>query len=164
MSDQPEEPTAGSSLIPSLRYRDAFRALEWMERVLGLQRHAVYPGPENTVAHAELRHGRGMVMLGSASNPNPHPEHLAHPAEIGNRVTAPFYLVVPDCGPVWKRVKADGTEVLMELQTMSYGGQAFAVRDFEGYQWSVGEYDPWRAREAAASAETASEETASEGA
>ncbi len=31
----------------------------------------------------------------------------------------------------------------MELQTMEYGGQAFAVRDPEGYAWSFGEYDPW---------------------
>lgn len=150
-------PAPGSTLIPSMRYRDAFAAIEWLERVLGFERHAVYAGPDNTVQHAELRHGTGMVMLGSASNPSPHPEHLAHPAELGNRVTSPVYLVVPDCKPVWERVQASGAEVLMELQTMSYGGQAFAVRDPEGYHWSLGEYDPWRAREAATGAETASD-------
>lgn len=135
--------TAGSTLIPTLRYRDAHAAIDWLCNVLGFHRHAVYTGPDNTVAHAELTLGSGMVMLGSATNPSLHPDRNVLPNEVGGRAMSPVYVVVPDCTPVYERVQASGAEVLMELSTMDYGGQAFTLRDPEGYQWSVGEYDPW---------------------
>ena len=54
----------GSVLIPSLRYKDAPAAIAWLEQAFGFERHAVYEGPDGTVAHAELRFGNGMVMVG----------------------------------------------------------------------------------------------------
>ena len=80
----------------------------------------------------------------------------ATPGEIDGRVTSPLYLIVPDCNPVWESAKAAGAEVVGELKTMDYGGQAFSVRDPEGYLWSVGEYSPWTALEPATSTQTAS--------
>jgi uncharacterized glyoxalase superfamily protein PhnB len=136
---------AGSTLIPSLRYRDAHAAIAWLERAFGFEQHVVYGGPNGTVGHAELRFGTGMIMLGSASNPNPYPQFYATPAEIGGRVTSPLYLIVPDCEPVYASAQAAGAEIVMELRTMDYGGKAFTVRDPEGYTWAVGEYDPWKA-------------------
>ncbi len=135
---------SGSALIPSLRYKDAHAAIAWLQRVLGLEPNAVFDGPDGTVAHAQLTFGNtGMVMLGSATNPSPYPALTAVPAEVGDRVTSPLYLVAPDCGPVWDSVRAAGAEVVQELRTMPYGGRAFTVRDPEGYLWSVGEFDPW---------------------
>ena len=135
---------AVSMLIPSVRYKDAHAAIAWLERVLGFERQAVYDGPEGTVAHAQLTFGgTGMLMLGSATNASPHPELNARPEEIGGRVTSPMYLVVKDCMPAWERVRAEGAEILMELKEMEYGVRMFAVKDLEGYHWSVGEYDPW---------------------
>jgi uncharacterized glyoxalase superfamily protein PhnB len=138
-----ETARVGSVLIPGLRYKDAHAAIAWLERAFGFVRHAVYEGPEGTIAHAEMRFGTGMIMLGSATNPGPLTRLYATPGEIGGRVTSPMYLVVADCAPVWERAKAAGTEVVMELKEMEYGGKAFSVRDPEGYLWSVGEYDPW---------------------
>ena len=133
----------GSVLIPSFRYNDAHAAILWLERVFGFVRHAVYEGPDGTVAHAELSFGSGMIMLGSATNPSPNTKFNATPGQIDGRVTSPMYLVVADCEPVWVSAQAAGAEVIMELKTMEYGGKAFAVRDPEGYQWAVGECDPW---------------------
>ena len=135
--------TNGSTIIPSFRYHDANAAIEWLERVLGFMRQAVYEGEGNIVEHAQLTLGAGMIMLGSASRPNPHSDHMAHPEDVNGRVTSPTYVVVPDCGLVYARVQAEGAEILAELKTMDYGGGAFTVRDPEGYIWSVGEYDPW---------------------
>ena len=137
----------GSVLIPSLRYKDAHAAIAWLEKAFGFVRHAVYDGPDGTVAHAELRFGNGMIMLGSASNPSPNAKIYATPGEIDGRVTSPLYLVAADCVPLYASAKAAGAEVVMELQTMDYGGKAFTVRDPEGYLWSVGEYDPWKRSE-----------------
>jgi uncharacterized glyoxalase superfamily protein PhnB len=136
--------SAGSTLIPSLRYNDAHAAIAWLEQAFGMVRHAVYDGEAGKVAHAELRFGTGMIMLGSITNPGPITRFYATPAEIDGRVTSPLYLIVPDCEPLWASAKAAGAEVVMELKEMEYGGKAFTVRDPEGYLWSVGEYDPWK--------------------
>ena len=141
------QPHHGSALIPSLRYHDARAAIAWLERAFGFERHAVYDGPDGTVAHAELRFGNGMIMLGSATNPSPLKHLYATPAEAGGRVTSPLYLVVPDCEPVWQRAQSAGAKIVMELREMEYGGKAFSVLDLEGYLWSVGEYDPWKSSE-----------------
>ena len=142
----------GSTVIPGLSYRDAPAAIAWLERVLGFQRNAVYtaPGDDRVVHHAELTLGNGMVMLGTARTQGPHAHITTTPAETGGRVTSGAYIIVPDCGPVWESAKAANAEIVMQLQTMSYGGQSFSVRDPEGYLWSVGEYDPWAAPQPAA--------------
>lgn len=144
-----------STIIPSVRYRDAFAAIDWLVNVFGFHRHAVYEGPDGTVAHAELTWGSGMIMLGSASNANAHLQYNAHPDEIEGRVTSPIYVVVPDCAPLYASAQQAGAMILQELRTMDYGGQAFTVCDPEGYIWSFGEYDPWSALEAGAHEETA---------
>ena len=138
---------SGSMLIPSLRYKDAHAAIAWLETAFGFVRHAVYDGPEGTVAHAELRFGTGMIMLGSSTNASPHGHLYATPSDIGGRVTSPLYLISENCGAMYASAKAAGAEIVMELKTMDYGGQAFTVRDPEGYLWSVGQYDPWKSSE-----------------
>ena len=137
----------GSMLIPSVRYKDAHAAIAWLEKALGMERHAVYEGKTGGVDHAELRFGTGMIMLGSASNPGPMKPLYATPEEIGGRVTSPLYLVTADCGSTWERVLAADAAVVMEMREMEYGGRAFTVRDPEGYLWSVGEYDPWKVKD-----------------
>ena len=157
----PEPQQPGSTLIPSFRYRDAHAAIDWLERILGFTRHAVYTGADNTVEHAELRHGTGMIMIGSvkpatSTAPTAGAEQWTQPSEIGDRITSPMYLIVSDCHPLWEGAQAGGAHVLMPLQTMPYGGQAFCIRDPEGFHWSVGEYDPWKALEAATATQPAS--------
>ena len=137
----------GSTIIPAARYRDAHAAIHWLCNVFGFAKQALYEGPNGIVEHAELTLGGGMFMLGSASKPSPYPSATAHPDEVGGRATDTFYLVVEDCGPVYARAQAEGAEILLTLRTMDYGGQAFTLRDPEGYLWSVGEYDPWKSKE-----------------
>jgi uncharacterized glyoxalase superfamily protein PhnB len=52
-------------IYPILQYRDAHAAIDWLERAFGFERVNVYDGPDGTVAHAELRHGEGMIMIGA---------------------------------------------------------------------------------------------------
>ena len=56
-----------TTIIPCLRYRDAVAAIDWLCTAFGFERHAVY-ADGNTVHHAQLTVGNGMVMLGSADN------------------------------------------------------------------------------------------------
>jgi uncharacterized glyoxalase superfamily protein PhnB len=61
-----------SSVIPGMTYRNAPEAIEWLCRVFGFQKHAVHPGPDNTIMHAELTLGGGMIMLGSVNDKMSH--------------------------------------------------------------------------------------------
>ncbi len=131
-----------AAVIPSLRYRDAHAAIAWLTRVFGFTAQAVYDGPDNTVAHAQLTLGRGMIMLGSASNSGGSAESLVQPEEIGNRATGQIYLVVPDIEAVYAAAQAAGA-VTHPLREMDYGGRGFGCSDPEGHLWAVGEYDPW---------------------
>jgi uncharacterized glyoxalase superfamily protein PhnB len=108
----------GSVLIPSLRYKDAPAAIAWLEQAFGFERHAVYEGPDGTVAHAELRFGNGLVMLGSASNESPLRRLYVTPAEIGGRVTSPLYLIVKDCEQAYARALAAKAEIIVGIRTM----------------------------------------------
>ncbi len=133
-----------SSVIPGLRYRDAHAAIDWLVRIFGFTAQAVHDGPDNTVAHAQLTLGGGMIMLGSASNDRWNQE-LVQPDEIGTRSTQSLYLRVTDAAPLYENAKAAGAAIVLELTEMPYGGKAFGCRDLEGHLWSIGEYDPWQA-------------------
>jgi len=138
--------TSGSLIIPALRYRDAHAAIDWLCRVFGMERHAVYEGPDNTVAHAELTYGGGMLMLGSATNRGEQPRQWISLEETGGRETAGLCLIVTDeeCVTLYERAKAEGAKITQELKSPEYGGRSFACCDLEGYVWSVGSYNPWK--------------------
>jgi uncharacterized glyoxalase superfamily protein PhnB len=134
----------GSTLIPSLRYRDAPAAIDWLVRAFGFQKQAVYPGPNSTVAHAQLTYGAGMIMLGSVDNGSEIAKLMVQPDEIGLRETKGIYLVVPDADAVHAIAQAAGAEMVLDIRDMDYGGRAFTCRDLEGHLWSIGTYDPWK--------------------
>ena len=130
------------TVIPSLRYRDAPAAIEWLCRAFGFEKHAVYAEGE-VVQHAQLTFGRGMIMLGSVDNRTAWGERIAQPDEIGGRETQACYVVVADCAAHYARAKAAGAEIVDELETKDYGGSGYSCRDPEGHLWSFGDYDPW---------------------
>lgn len=136
-----------STVIPALRYRDARKAIEWLESAFGFTVQALHDGPGNTVAHAQLvisnHNGRGMVMLGSASNEGDWAKAMVQPGEVGGRSTVSIALIVPDATEIYASARAAGAEIFMKLEEMPYGGKAFGCKDLEGHIWSIGEYDPW---------------------
>jgi uncharacterized glyoxalase superfamily protein PhnB len=131
-----------STVIPSLRYRDAPAAIAWLCRALSFEKRAVYMADETTVAHAELTFGNGMIMIGSVSNGTPFSDLVRQPDGTGFETQSP-YLVVADCERIYASAKAAGAEMIFDIETKDYGGKAFTCRDPEGHVWSIGEYDPW---------------------
>jgi uncharacterized glyoxalase superfamily protein PhnB len=135
----------GSTVIPSLRYRDAHAAIDWLCRVFGFTRNAVYEGTDGSVMHAQLTRGAGMLMLGSDTSTGEYASRSVSLAETGGRETVGLCLIAEDCEAVYERAKAAGAEIVQELNSPAYGGRAFACRDLEGHIWWVGSYDPWAA-------------------
>lgn len=130
----PSPPT----IVPFLRYRDAVAAIDWLEAAFGFERQMVVPGPENTVAHAQLRFGGGVIMLGSATE---NPLGLVSP-EPAAGASQGLYVVVAEVDAHHRRAQAAGAEMVMPLTDQPYGSREYAARDPEGYLWTFGTYQP----------------------
>lgn len=135
-----------STVIPGHRYRNAQAAIEWLEKVFSFERHAVYEGPNGTIAHAELTLGNGMIMLGSGKD-DEYGRGFKSPEELGGIETRSLYIVVPDADAAHARAVAAGATIIRPLQDTPYGSREFSVKDPEGHSWSVGTYDPWAKHE-----------------
>jgi uncharacterized glyoxalase superfamily protein PhnB len=134
-----------STIMPTLRYRNAPAAIDWLCSVLGFARHAVYANPDGTIGHAELTLGGGMIMLGSQKD-DEYSHRFKSPGELGGAETRSAYIIMPDADAVYAKAKAAGGAIVREIQDTSYGSREFAVNDPEGHSWSVGTYDPWTAQ------------------
>jgi uncharacterized glyoxalase superfamily protein PhnB len=120
-------------VIPTFHYRDAPAAVDFLERAFGFERVHVYPGErEGQVAHAELRHGDGWVMLGSVSD-----NGLASGPGTGS-----CYVVTEDVDALHERAVAAGAEIIRAPFDTDYGSRDFTARDPEGNVWNFGTYAP----------------------
>jgi uncharacterized glyoxalase superfamily protein PhnB len=131
-----------SSVIPSLHYRDAHAAIDWLCAALGFEKQAVYDDGQGGVAHAQLRFGDGMVMLGSHRKEG-WGAYMAMPGDVGGRQTQTCYLVVAEIEDHYASAVAAGAAIIETLTDKDYGGKGYACRDPEGHLWSIGSYDPW---------------------
>jgi uncharacterized glyoxalase superfamily protein PhnB len=138
------EGNMSSTVIPCLRYHDARRMITWLGEVFGLAPRAVYDDGAGGIAHAELTLGAGMIMLGSARD-DAFGRAQAQPAALGG-TSQSAYVVVTDADAVYRRAKAAGAEIVLEIKDEDYGGRGFSCRDPEGHLWNVGSYDPWQAK------------------
>jgi uncharacterized glyoxalase superfamily protein PhnB len=120
------------SINPSLRYRDAARAVDFLVEAFGFKRQMVMEGDDGTIAHAELAYGDGMVMLGTDRD-----DHYG--SHVGQGW---IYVVVDDADAHYAQAKAAGAEIVRELEDQDYGSRDYSARDFEGNLWSFGTYRP----------------------
>jgi uncharacterized glyoxalase superfamily protein PhnB len=133
-----------ATVVPCVSYRDAPAAIEWLCAVFGFEKHLVVPGENNTITHAQLSFGNGMVMLGSAERPGSEFDKLMkQPDDIGGAQTQTIYVVVPDADAVYARVRRAEAEIIIDIKDEDYGGRGFTCRDLERHVWSFGTYDPF---------------------
>ena len=139
---RPKDTTA--TVIPSLRYQDAPKAIDWLCRAFGFEKHLVVPGEGDTVAHAQLTFGRGMIMLGSSgAHGGGFDELVKAPGEVGGIGTQSPYVIVDDADAHLARARAASAEIVLDIEDKAYGGRGYTCRDLEGHVWSFGTYDPW---------------------
>ncbi len=119
------------TIFPSLRYRDARAAIEWLGRAFGFEQHEVHADGD-LIAHAQLSYRGNLVMLGSVQDDG-----------FGDHEGQEWlYLVTEDPDSLFDRATAAGAEVVCGLEDQDYGSRDFSVRDPEGNLWSFGTYQP----------------------
>lgn len=126
----------GARIIPTLRYRDAATAIDWLCQAFGFERHLVVEGEGGRIAHAELTFAGGMIMLGSTGD-DPFGRLTRLPGEAGGVTQSP-YIVVDDADAHYARATAAGAEIVMDIKDEDYGGRGYSARDPEGHLWNFG--------------------------
>jgi len=139
---QDAEHRAHPNIIPTLRYRDAPSAIDWLCRAFGFERHLVVEGEGDVIEHAQLTLGGGMIMLGTARD-DEFGRLQKPPIDVGGVGTQSPYVIVPDADAVYERAKAAGAVIAYDIRDEDYGGRGFSCLDPEGHVWSFGTYDPW---------------------
>ena len=133
-----------SMIIPTLRYRDAPKMMQWLCDAFGFEKHFVVEDGHGGLSHAQLTFADSMIMLGSARD-DEFGRLQSTPQALGGTTQSP-YIVVPNADEVCAKAKASGAEIVRPIQDEDYGGRAFSCRDPEGHLWNFGTYDPWKAQ------------------
>ncbi len=115
-------------ITPYLLYEDVGAALAWLGSAFGFRETFRMPGPDGKVAHAEMRLGDGVVMMGC---PGPHyrnPKHIGH-------VTHNIHVYVDDVDAHHAQAKAAGATIIAPPEDQFYGDRRYAAEDPEGHHW-----------------------------
>ena len=132
-------PYRGPRIFPELHYDDARAGIAFLERAFGFEPHLVVPGDGDAVAHAELRVGRGFIMLGTNGSD---PWMYRTPRAIGGINTGGVYTALPGVDALYVRAKNAGARIARELEDTDYGSRDFSAYDPEGFLWHFGTYHP----------------------
>ena len=103
-----------TTVVPAMRYRDAPAAIEWLCKAFGFERRLVVPGENDSIAHAQLTFGNGMIMLGSARDDD-FGRWVRPPHEFGGAGTQSAYVIVDDADTHCAHAKAAGAEIVSEV-------------------------------------------------
>ena len=138
LQKEPVMTETGPAIVPCLSYRDAPAAIAWLKEAFGFTENMIVPGPDGTIAHAQLAFASGLIMVGSQRD-----DELAMriPCDLGG-VTQSIYIVVEDADAHYDRAVEAGAEIVRELQDTPYGSRDYSARDPEGHLWNFGTYRP----------------------
>ena len=125
-------------LFAYLSYRDAPRALDWLQ-ALGFTLVRRQDDAQGALVHAELRLGEAVLMVGGFDA-----DYDRAPL-VGSSTGQGLYLLVQDGQDVEAMhsaaVAAGGTSVIAPQDT-GWGAKRARVLDPEGLEWSFGTYQP----------------------
>ena len=131
MKDPFRRPALGSALF----YKDAFAALDWLEKAFGFERTMVITDKEGNLGHSEMRFGDGYIMIGTEWI-----DYVASPASIGGKNTQSIHVHLGDgIDAHCERARAAGAVILQEPADQFYGDRTYRARDPEGHVWTFGQ-------------------------
>lgn len=130
-----------STVIPTLRYHDARAAVDWLCEAFGFSRHLIVDGDGGGIAHAQLRFGNGMIMVGSARDDEF--GQLQVPPSSGPVTQSP-YIIVSEIDDHYAHAVSRDAQIVIEIRDEAHGGRFYSCRDPQGHLWNFGDYDPWK--------------------
>ncbi len=129
--------------IPTLAYKDADAAIDFLTKALGFGVENVYHNEKGEVMHAELSLGKAFVMLGTADNTSDFGKMTRTPEEVGGFNTQSPYFIIEAIDAHYENAVAQGAKIVMPIKDEDYGGRNYSCKDPEGYIWNFGSYSPF---------------------
>jgi uncharacterized glyoxalase superfamily protein PhnB len=120
------------SFIPSLVYKDNRAALKWLQSAFGFEASEVLTDANGNIAHAEMSHGDGVVMIGSEWA-----DWTRSPASLGGANTQRVHVRIErDIDAHCARARQAGAVIVMEPADQFYGERSYIAADLEGHHWT----------------------------
>ena len=124
----PQRPAFISSVI----YKDARAALKWLQAAFGFDISEVLFDSKDNIAHAEMTHGDGVVMIGYEWV-----DWARSPASLDGRNTQRIHVrlesgIDEHCA----RARQAGAVVSGEPADQFYGERTYSAMDLEGHHWT----------------------------
>jgi uncharacterized glyoxalase superfamily protein PhnB len=120
------------SLAPYLFYEDVARAARFMQDAFGFTLVFTSPDPKGGLAHAQLAHGSGIIMVGHAGEGG---LGMVKSASALPALHAGVYVFVDDVDAHCARARAAGAKVLLEPADQPWGDRMYCGADHEGQFW-----------------------------
>lgn len=132
--------TSVQTFYPTMRYADARAAIAWLRHTFGFEEDVCYAAEDGSVAHAQLRFGSGVIMLGSVRDD----DYPMVPPGPGGSLTGGVYVAVSasEIDAHYARAEAAGARIGVALRDTDYGSREYSAYDCEGFLWSFGTYRP----------------------
>ena len=124
------------SVTASLTVTPCAEAIDFYVRAFGaVEIEPRMTGPDGLVAHAELRIGDSVIMLGDQWPDGP----TKSPRSLGGSTSA-LVLYVDDVDARWQQAVDAGAEVVFPLELQFYGDKGGRVRDPFGHTWGLAQH------------------------
>ena len=134
MSKRPARPANTPWMMAYLTVRDSDKAMDFYEKAFGFTRGIALPGPNGKTGHAEM-HWKDARIMFSPEGFNGCPAKC--PTTSGQVSPMNLYFYVEDVDAAFKRAVAAGAQVVGQLTDMFWGDSIAAVKDPDGYIWSM---------------------------
>ena len=125
-------PDGYHSVTPYMTIRGAAKAIDFYTAAFGAVEILRLPMADGSVAHAEIKIGDSVVMMGE-ENPA---WDAKSPQALGGTASG-LMLYVPDCDAVFAAALANGATVSKPLTDQFYGDRSGTVIDPFGHQWTL---------------------------
>lgn len=125
-------PPRRPAFIPSLAYKDNRAALTWLETAFGFEPSEVLTDVEGNIAHAEMTHDDGVVMIGSEWA-----DWTRSPASLGGKNTQRVHVRIESgIDEHCARARRAGAKIVKEPADEFYGDRTYIAADLEGHYWT----------------------------
>ena len=125
-------PEGYSSVTPYVTFDDPAAAIEFYKKALGADEIMRFASPDGSVAHAEIRVGNAIIMLGA-----PCAEKNSKSARTLEGSPVSFCVYVADAEEAFKRAESAGMTEKSPLQDMFWGDRMGRLKDPFGFEWSI---------------------------
>ena len=117
-------PEGFHTITPCLIVKDAAKLIDFLRDAFEAKEIVRFDHPEGTVAHAEVKIGDSMLMIGESNAEFPPMSNMIH-------------LYVEDADAVYQRALKAGAEPIKELVDQFYGDRSGSLKDSFGNYWWI---------------------------